>query len=228
MRLHVVRGFISAAMAVAFFWGLARLPLAEAVALSFIAPIIALLLAGLLLGESIRRTAILASILGFSGVLVILSGQYHAGHRDYSGAAAVLCSALLYSYNIVLMRQQALVAGPVEVTFFQNVMVSLFLIPFAPWFGALPPAVQTPKIAAAALLASCSLLLLAWAYRRAQAQQLAPVEYSALVWAALFGHLFFGEGIPPSTFGGAAMIVTGCIIAARSERQPASPVEAAL
>lgn len=229
LRIHIIRGLVTAVMALLFFWGLARLPLAEAIALSFIAPIIALFLAAMLLGERIGRTAILASLLGLAGVAVILSGQNgDGGERQLAGAFAVLASALLYAYNIVLMRQQALVAGPVEVAFSQNLIVASSLGLFAPFFAELPPVGQAPAIVASAALGTCSLLLLAWAYRRAQAQHLAPVEYSALVWAALLGYLVFNEQIRLSTISGAIMIIGGCALAARGDRRAVSPVEAAL
>ena len=83
MRVHLVRGFLSVFMAILFFWGLARVPLAQGVALAFIAPLIALYLAALFLGEKIQPRAIFASLLGFAGVGTILSGQAqaHLGHE---------------------------------------------------------------------------------------------------------------------------------------------------
>src|SRR6185295_14050729 len=68
LRIHLVRGGISMVMAILFFWGLARVPLAQGVALAFVAPLIALYLAALVLKERIARRAILASLLGFAGV----------------------------------------------------------------------------------------------------------------------------------------------------------------
>ena len=65
-------------MALTFFWGLARVPMAQAIALAFVAPLIALYLAAVILKETIERRAILASLLGFAGVLVILAGQAQA------------------------------------------------------------------------------------------------------------------------------------------------------
>lgn len=230
MRLHVIRGIVSAFMAVAFFWGLVRMPLAEAIALSFIAPLIALYLAALLLGERIGGRAILASLLGFAGMLLILAAK--AGgppeQRDWAAVLAILGSALLYAYNIVLMRQQAQVADPLEVAFFQNLTVAIVLGLVAPLLAVVPPATLLPGLLAAALLASASLLLLAWAYRRAEAQRLVPVEYSALIWAALYGALFFDEQVQLATIAGAALIVSGCLIAARTQREPVSTAEAAL
>lgn len=230
IKVHLIRGVLSAAMAVTFFWGLARMPMAEAVALTFIAPILSLFLAGLVLGERIGSGAVTASLLGFAGVVLIVTTKpaVPGQERDLIGAAAVLISALLYAYNIILMRQQALVATPLEVAFSQNIVVGVALGIGAPFVVGLPPASHLPLIAASSVLACASLFLLAWAYRRAEAQHLAPVEYTALIWAAIFGYLVFGEHVRVWTITGAAMIVGGCLIAARAQRKPASPAEAAL
>ena len=72
------------------------------------------------------------------------------------------------------------------------------------------------------------LILLSWAYARAEAQHLAPVEYTAFVWAALFGFLVFGEAVRPLTLIGAAMIVIACVLAARRRPVSIAELEAAL
>jgi S-adenosylmethionine uptake transporter len=82
-----------------------------------------------------------------------------------------------------------------------------------------------PEIFGAALLAFGSLLLLSWAYARAEAQHLAPTEYTGFLWASLFGFLFFAEPLRPLTVLGAAMIVVACIIAARHRPAPLPGVE---
>jgi S-adenosylmethionine uptake transporter len=228
MRFHLIRGSMSTVMAILFFWGLARVPMAQAIALAFAAPLIALYLAALLLKERIERAAILASLLGFGGVLVILAGQAEAelGREAFLGSLAILGSAGLYGWNIILMRQQALLAQPLEIAFFtSSIMATGFLI-VAPFLAFVPDGRHLPTILAAALLAFGSLLLLSWAYARAQAQHLAPVEYTGFVWAALFGLLFFAEPVRPLTLIGAAMIVVACLIAARPRPASMPQVEA--
>jgi len=228
MKLHALRGAVNAASAVTFFWGLARMPLAEGVAISFVAPIIALFLAALLLGERIGQGAVLASLLGISGVIVILWPQIATPGRvrDLWGAASILLAAALYAYNLILLRQQAQIAGPQEVTFFQNLVITLCLLVFAPLLAQAPSVPHLPMLIAAAVLVSAANLLFAWAYRRAEAQHLAPLEYSALLWAAILGYGMFGEAIRPTTIAGAALIIAGCSIAARSGRRQLSPAEA--
>jgi S-adenosylmethionine uptake transporter len=230
MRFHLIRGVLGAVLAIAFFWGLARMPMAEAIALSFVAPIIALYLAALILGERIGRQAVGASLLSFAGVLVIAWSQVggEAQSRDPWATLAVLASASLYAWNIVLMRQQAQVSGAFEVPFFQGLVSIACLSLFAPLLATLPPVRLLPILGGAAVLAAVALLLFAWAYRRAEAQHLATVEYTALIWAMLYDILLFDNPIRLTTIGGAMLIVSGCLIAARPGRQPMSPAESPL
>src|SRR6188768_1974021 len=86
MRVHLVRGAVAAAMAFTFFWGIARIPLAEGIALSFVAPLVALYLAALLLGERVQPGAVWASLAGLAGVAVIVIGR--AGTGGWSDEAA--------------------------------------------------------------------------------------------------------------------------------------------
>lgn len=229
LKLHLWRAMVVSVMAVSFFWSLTKLPLAEAIGLSFIAPVVALYLAAVLLGEKIGRAAIWASLAGLVGVSVIvvgrLSGHYTMGHLW--GAAAVLFSAVIFAYNLILARQQAQLAGPIEIAFFQNLFVAVTLSFAAPWFLTPMPLVHAPMLAGAAALAVISLLFLSWAYARAEAQTLIPVEYTAFVWAALFGWLFFAEPVTWSVILGTAFIVSGSLIAARAKPTPVNQVEIA-
>lgn len=229
LKLHLWRSIVVSFMAVSFFFSLTILPLAEAIGLSFIAPVIALYLAAVLLGEVIGREAIWASLAGLVGVVVIIAGRV-SGHYTVLhlwGAAAVLFSAVVFAYNIVLARQQAQLAGPVEIAFFQNLFVAATLSLVAPWFMQPMPIGKVSMLAGAAMLAIISLLLLSWAYARAEAQILIPVEYTAFVWAALFGWLFFSEPVTWPVLLGTALIVCGSLIAARAKPNPVNQVEIA-
>jgi S-adenosylmethionine uptake transporter len=227
LRLHLIRGAVGSATMILFFWGLARVPLAQGVALSFIAPLIVLYLAAVLLGEKVGKGAVLASLLAFSGVVVILAGQARAdlGPKALMGSAAILVAAFLYAYNLILTRQQSLVAKPVEIAFFLNLFSLIIFGAAAPFLGELPPGPQVPQLALAAALAFISLVLLSWAYARAEAHYLVPVEYSALVWAALLGWLIFREKVEPLTIIGAVMIIAGCLLAARRKPEPFAAME---
>ncbi|RVC76330.1 MAG: DMT family transporter [Mesorhizobium sp.] len=231
LRLHALRAMIVGIVLISFFWGLGRLPLAEAVGLSFVAPLIALLLAALLLGERVRREAIWASIAGIAGVAIIVSGQF--GQASYSqdallGTAAVLVSTVFYGYNLILARQQALVAKPVEIMFFQSLAVAIILGLAAPWLAVALPANLWLPLAGVTALSLAGQFLMSWSYARAEAQYLIPTEYSAFIWAIAFGWFFFDEAVTWTTLAGACLIVAGCLIAARANPKLAEPIEAAV
>jgi len=205
-------------------------PLAQAIALTFIAPLIAMLLAALLLDEEIGSRSIAGSVVAFAGVIVIVLGQAraHVGGEVLLGVAAIIGSALCYAGNIVLMRRQALAARPLEINFFQCVTV------MALWLLALPlagipawPHAQWPWVIVACLLSTAGTLLFAWGYARGPAGYLAATEYSGFLWASLMGWLVFRERVSLYTLAGAILIVGGCLVAARGKRPPLPEIDVA-
>lgn len=229
LKLHFARGATAGFSVLLFFWGLVRVPMAQGVALTFLAPLIALYFAAALLGERIGRAAVIGSLVASLGVLVIAAGevQANASTAHVLGSIAVFAASIFYAYSLILLRQQAQLADPLEIALFTSVVLGGLLLVGAPWFAGVPSTAQLPAIGAAAVLGSVSAMALAWAYGRAEAQVLAPVEYTAFVWAAILGWLFFGEQVSMFTVAGTVLIVAGCLAAVRGPAAPAPQTEAA-
>ncbi len=229
MKLHLERGIISAFMALSFFYSLTKLPLAEAIAISFIAPLIALYFAHILLGESIRRSAIFASVLGFVGTIIIVGGKIGQGEFDRDtalGLTSLMFSAVLYAYNFVVIRKQSQLAGPVEIATFHSGVGGVVLLLFAPLLWTVPQIDSLGSISIASVLTVTGAMAIAWAYAREEAQALVPIEYSGFLWASLFGWLFFREAVTAPTIAGTILIVSGCWLAARgAEPKPIAAAE---
>ena len=226
LKLHLQRSIVATFMALSFFYSITKLPLAEAIAISFVAPLIALYLARIMLGETIRREAVFASILGFAGTLVIIGGKIGQANFDAEtalGLAAILASALLYAYSFILIRRQSQVAGPAEIATFHSGVSVLILGLAAPFLFELPDRSAIIDLAAAAVLTVAGAMAFAWAYARAEAQVLVPLEYSGFLWASLFGWLFFTEELTAPTVFGTAIIVASCWIATRKPRAATVP-----
>ena len=226
LRIHLVRSTIVMVMAALFFLGIGRVPLAQALALTFVAPLLAMILAAFSLGERVTGASIAGSAAAFAGVIVIVIGQAraHAAPDVLLGLAAIVASALCYAFNIVLMRRQALAARPLEINFFQSLVVMTLWLVVVPFFG-IPiwPGGEWPWIVLAATLSTCGTLLFAWGYARAPASYLAVTEYSGFLWAALMGWMVFGERVSTYTIAGAVLIIGGCLLAVR--RSPPLPPE---
>ena len=217
LRLHLQRGLSAGVSVLLFFWGLARVPMAKSVALTFLAPLIAIFLASALLGERVRPAAMLGALIATLGVIVIASGEISqaASSDSLLGTIAIIAASFLYAWSLVLLRRQAQIADPLEVTLFSSLTIGAALLIGAPVFSGFPQIEQLPAIVGAAVLAAVAGLFLAWAYRHAQAQLLAPVEYSAFIWAALLGFVVFDEQVSAFTLGGAVLIIIGCLAALR-------------
>ena len=221
MKVHATRGVVGAFMALTFFFALTKLPLAETIAISFVAPIVSLYLAAILLGETVRPRAIWGAVLGMAGVLVIVGGKFGRGNLNDDtllGLGAIVLSALLYAWNLVLQRQQALVAKPTEVATFYMGISGLVYCLAAPFLFELPELGQMGDVAVGAVLTVAGALTMAWAYARAEAQVLVPLEYSGFVWASLFGWLLLGESVTWTAVAGAALIVFGCWVATTTRK----------
>ena len=216
--IHAERGVISAFMALSFFYALTKLPLAEAIAISFMAPLIALYFARIFLGEEIQRKAILASVLGLLGTVVIIGGQF--GRTELSrdlllGLGSLMFSALLYAYNFTVIRRQSQRASPVEVASFHSGVSALVLLLAAPFLWVTPQLAALNTIAMASVFTVAGAMAIAWAYAREEAQALVPTEYSGFLWASVLGWVFFRETVTLPTVFGTSLIVAGCWIAAR-------------
>jgi S-adenosylmethionine uptake transporter len=228
--IHLCRSVVVTVMAVLFFWGIGRVPLAQGIALTFIAPLIAMLLAPLFLKERLAGRSIAGAVAALAGVIIIVVGQARAeiGADALLGIAAILGSALCYSGNILMMRWQALAAKPLEINFFQSIVVLTLWIAVLPMIGLQPwPHGQVGWIVVASILSTAGGLLFAWAYARGEASYLAVTEYSAFLWASALGWLVFRERVSLTTLAGALLIVGGCLVAARRKRPPFPEIDVA-
>lgn len=214
---HVARMAIGVIAMGLNFLAFMLLPLAEATAVGFSVPIFSTMLAALVLGEPTGRWRWGAVMVGFAGVLVIIQpGSAHVGL--YGGAVAV-AAALTTGFATIAIRR----LGATEA-----VATTVF------WFGAsslVPLGLLMPTVAHAhepstfAVIAGFSLagglaqLALTGALRFAPIAVVMPMDYSALLWASLFGWAVFGQLPSQSTWLGAPIVIAaGLVILWREQR----------
>ena len=218
LRAHLLRGALIAVTATLFFFAITRLPLAEAITLSFIAPLLIPPLAQLLLGERMRGPVLGAAALGFVGVLITVQGAPAFTGERGPALAAILTAALTYALAAIVMRARAARDGSTLLTLTGAVVPMLLLAPFV--VGApFPLPVDWIWFAVAGLFGNLGIQLLARAYAKVEVQVLGVLEFTALPWAALFGWLCFGQAVRPQVWLGAAIIAAACLWAARSDRK---------
>ena len=199
-----------------FFYSVSVLPLAEALTLSFLAPVFVALLGGLLLKEKIDGRILQALGFGLAGMLVMVWPRLQ-GHVSGAGlgVAAALFSAVSYAFNLILLRRIAVREHPTVIVAFQNAGPAICLAVPA-WYAFVP--MSLGDLAAylfAGALGVAGHLTLTSAYARAAASRLAPIEYTALIWASLLGFFVFGEVPLYTTYLGALLIIAGAVAVSR-------------
>ncbi len=225
----VLRGAILLCAYTTYFMAFPALPLAEAIALYFMVPLIITVMSGPLLGEHVSAKAWGAVVLGLIGVGVILQ----PGRALFEPAALLsLVSAITYAYAMILARKHGGEVPATVMTFYQNAVYLLGALLIAVVVYALglkPPghpsldflvrSWDVPPVKDMALMGVCGVIaafgstLLSQAYRMGQANIVTPFEYTGMIWAVVFGFLFFGEVPKWTTLAGMALIALAGVLA---------------
>lgn len=221
IKRTLLRAVIIVCTASTFFTAIARLALADAIALTFLAPLFMALLGRLILSEPIRSITWLAIGLGFAGVAVIANGHNLDADRSFDpiGISAALACAFFYALSMVLMRKQSATDSTITIVGLSNLLTLLLVSPAMIWQWQPPGQTDLLVFAGAGLLGTTGHVLMAWAYKRAQAGRLGTLEYSAFLWGSGFGYVFFNEVPTPWTIAGAVLIIVASLCAAW-QKQP--------
>ena len=217
-KANAPRGLLSMGSTILFFTALRRLPFAEALALSYLGPLILAVMAAVVLKERLRGAVIGSVLLGLVGVAVIAwdsLSQQGAVSADLIGIGAAIGSAITYATGNVLLRSQAQRDNATSIVLIQHVVPTLLAMPFALADWTTPETAQWFIFMLLALFGVSGHFLLVWAFGRAPAGVLAVVDYLALPYAALIGFVFFGEVPPTAVWIGAALIVGACLVVTR-------------
>ena len=211
-RRHLLRGLLMVATACLFFYGVTHLPLAIATALAMSAPIYVSLFGIVFFKERPSPILGLAIALGIAGSAVMVIGSDIGGSGDISGWIAGLLAPICYAGAIVLLKHHADDDSAAALTLSTAVVAALVLLPLAaPGFPA-PVAQMWWQLPLIGLLGALGFVLLTTGLRTTPASSFAIVDYASLLWAALFGFVFFAE-VPQLRFWlGGALIVAGCAL----------------
>ncbi len=220
-RVHTVRGVLIAGCATSFFWSLTVLPLAEAVTLSFVYPLIVPFVAAAMIGERVRASSMVGAGIGFVGVVIAAQGAppLTANPLHGLGVAAVLVSAALFAVVMVMLRARAQSDGAPIVGLMTSLVPGLILLGPTAAFASAPDLAAWPVFLLMGAFAAGFMYLMARAYAAAEAQQLAPIHYTELVWATLLGYVVFQETPRAQVYAGAVLIIAACLYATYDERR---------
>lgn len=222
-RFLATRSTILFVSYLAYYLAIPALPIAAAAALFFMAPLLIMTMAGPYLGERVPWQSLAAGAVGLVGVIVMVNPG--AGIFEWA-ALLSLASAWLYSFSQLMARKIGVVESATTMAFYQNAayliggvaISAMFAVAglqgnghpsldflMRPWLW--PTLRDLMMMGACGVIAAVGMVLLGQAYRLAPANKAATFEYSGLLWAPLWGFLFFAEIPGTGTLVGALLIV---------------------
>ncbi len=233
LPLHALRGALIALATLLFFAALKYLPLADAISIFFVEPLLLTLLCALFLGETIGWRRLTAVAVGFLGALIIIRPNFGALGLP---ALLPLGTALSFAVYLILTRKLARHEYPERMQFYAGVFGALVMTLALAAGGAgdiavlsfvWPDALQWLLLAGLGIIATTGHLLVVHAFRRAPAGLLAPFQYVEIVGATILGVIFFDDFPDAMTWLGVTIIVASGMyvfhrerIVARGERRP--------
>ena len=214
--LQIARGLTAAASASFFIFGVQYVPLADATAVSFIAPFVVTVLGALVLREPVGARRWGAVALGFLGMLIVIRpglGVFHPG------MLFVVCAAFCFATRQIMSRWLS-GADPVLTTVaYTSITSSLVLSLSLPFVWETPEGWRVWDICAGlTLCAGVGEVLIIRALDIGQAVVLAPVQYSLILWSTFYGFVVFGDLPDHWTFLGCGIIIASGLYTVHRER----------
>jgi drug/metabolite transporter (DMT)-like permease len=218
-RWVVVRALALCVGSIAMGYAVQRMPVAETSAILFLSPIVVILAAGPLLGESVGLAGYIAAALGFAGVLLIVRpGSGLDGVGVVFAGIAMLANA---SYQL-LSRKLMLTERTIALLFYTTLTGTLIFTALAPWFigERTPSAFELLLFASLGIYGGLGHFLFTAAYRDTPASLLAPMNYVQLLFVGLLGWLVFDHIPDTLALTGMAIIAGAGVLAATLTRAP--------
>ena len=211
---HALRGVLMLTSTLFFLTALRGMPLAEAVAVAFTAPLFITALSGPLLGEAVGVRRWAAVVIGFLGALIMVRPGTEAFRPE---ALLVLASAFVFALAMLLTRRLARSETSIALVTHTTLVAGLASLPFASFVWQAPAGGDLGLFALVGIGAGWASYLLVVAYRNAPAAVVAPFYYSALIWTSILGWILWREAPAPAVWIGAAIVAAAGVYITRRE-----------
>jgi drug/metabolite transporter (DMT)-like permease len=224
---HALRACMGAAAMITSFAALARLSVAEATLLGYLAPLFVTILAVLLLGEHLTHSRIWGLILGFSGVFVltapdILGNGAELDARRSAGIGLAVLASVLTAGALLQIRRLTATENAGAIAFYFALVASLLGLATSPFGWVMPSGQGLVLLTMAGIFGGFAHIAMTLSFKLAEASALAPFEYLTLIWAVLTDLFLFHSPIGPAFLLALPLLLTGATVTGRGERRKAT------
>ena len=216
-RAHLARAAVGLASMFLNFQALVMLPLAEATTIGFAAPLFAVILSALMLGEQIGRHRWAAVALGFTGVIVVMQPGSSALPPD--GLLVAIVAAFGVASVVITIRQIGATEQAATTVFWFNIASLAALSLPMPWLAHAHSPEVFAILAVMGIAGGLMQIFMTSSLRYAPVAVLAPFDYFQLIWATAIGWFLWARAPSPSTLAGGLLIAASGIYAGYREHR---------
>ncbi len=214
MGLHLLHALLVSGAIGLIFLGYNTLPLADATAINFAAPLVVSVLSLPLLKEPVGRLKWAAVVIGFIGVLIMVRP---GGEVIREGAIYAFSGTVMGACGLLLARRLSQFDATITIVFLFMAISSLMTVPLLPFVWVTPSPLQLAGLVAMGVASGIAQYMTTRALFHAAAATIAPLGYTKMIWALLIGYFAFGDWPAPVVLGGAGLVLFSTWIVYRME-----------
>jgi len=219
LPLHLFRATVGAAAMSCGFYALTKIPLADAVAISFTRPLFLIVLAVMFLGEVVRIRRWSATLVGFLGVVVMVRPS-----ADLEAASLIaLTATFLVAIATVCVKKLSTSETPAVMLFYFGIVSSIVTAVPAAMYWRTPSATELAAMFLIGALAATGQFCMIRSLTVGEATAVAPLDYTRLLFAAVIGYFFFAETPDVWTWVGAGIVISASVYIAQREARLGQP-----
>jgi drug/metabolite transporter (DMT)-like permease len=211
---HIVRGTLSIASSFCYFSALARLPVVDVTAISYVTPLIVVVLAAIFLKEVVHMYRWSAVVVGFLGVIAMLlpyidlSKHAAASSMVLTGLVLAIANAIFSAIAVIQVRRLTRTETTSSIVIYFSLFIALGGLLTLPFGWEIPNRWELAALIGTGVCGGIAHILSTSSHHYAPASFLVSFDYSSMIWAFLLGYIFFGE-VPAALVALGAVIVAG-------------------
>ena len=215
-KMHLIRAGATLIGGLSIFYSVSKIPIADSVAITFLAPTFGSLLSVLFLDEILTKFTILRLVGGLVGVLTITG---FSGNGELYGYLAALLGAGMTGVAYISVKALSETEQPKDILYISYLLMLPVAIALSANDWVTPTKVELVWLVCIGVTFFFSQLLMASAFSLAPATKLLPLDYTRVLFSSVLGFFFLGQGIDSATLVGGLLIVATSLIHGKTDEK---------
>ena len=214
--LQILRGLLLIAVNISFYYAVSKIPLAKALTLTFISPLVVTIFSSILLLEKVGIKRWSAVVVGFIGALIVIRPGYIP--LDI-GSLSALCAGIMYAFYLIVTRKLSVSDNSLLTLLITGIIGTLTMSLTIPFVWVTPTLDQWYLLSLIGVITVLGHFLIILSFKSAEASKLAPISYFEVVTNTIFGYFLFNHFPDNWTLVGLAVIISSGLFVFYRERK---------